>query len=165
VRVGRAVLGLVALAGLGLACGGDPAPAGVGRTQPPPGVGQAVRDGAFEFRVGLVQCGRPVVGDAPTLEAADGQFCLVELTVENATAEPRMFTDADQKAFNLAGMSYTTDPSAANYINEEDLPMDIAPGQRVTVTIVFDIPKDEKLTGLELHDSPFSAGVRVNLAP
>jgi hypothetical protein len=157
------VLSLVALAGLGLACGGDPAPTGAGEPSRPAGIGQPARDGTFEFRVGLIQCGRPVVGEAPVLEPADGQFCLVELTVENVGAEPRMFSDADQKAFNLAGMSYTTDPSAANYINEEDLPTDVGPGQRITVTIVFDIPKDEKLTGMELHDSPFSTGVRVDL--
>jgi hypothetical protein len=157
------VLALMALAGLGLACGGDPAPTAAGDPARPAGIGQPARDGTFEFRVGLIQCGRPVVGDDPMLERADGQFCLVELTVENVGAEPRMFTDADQKAFNLAGMSYTTDPSAANYINEEELPMDLDPGQRVTVTLVFDIPKDEKLSRLELHDSPFSTGVRVDL--
>jgi len=154
------------LAGLAFACGGRPAQPGVeGEAAAPEraGLGQPVHDGQFEFVVGSVQCGRPAVGQAPLVERADGQFCLVELTVKNLESTPRIFMDADQKAFNLAGMSYTTDPSAANYVNEQEMPMDVGPAQRVTVTIVFDIPTDEKLTGLELHDSPFSGGVRVDL--
>ena len=40
----------------------------------------------------------------------------------------------------------------------------INPGNKVTgVPIVFDVPPGTKLTHVELYDSPFSSGVRVNL--
>jgi hypothetical protein len=34
----------------------------------------------------------------------------------------------------------------------------------VTGVLVFDIPKDGRITSLELHDSPFSGGVTVDVA-
>jgi hypothetical protein len=33
----------------------------------------------------------------------------------------------------------------------------------VTGKVVFDVPKDAKITRLELHDSPFSGGIAVTV--
>lgn len=48
-------------------------------------------------------------------------------------------------------------------MNADTLLNDINPGNQVTGVVVFDIPKNVKLTRLELHDSPFSGGVPVSL--
>jgi hypothetical protein len=40
---------------------------------------------------------------------------------------------------------------------------DINPGNAVDGTFVFDVAKGTKIAQLELHDSPFSGGVKVNV--
>ncbi|MEK7536054.1 MAG: DUF4352 domain-containing protein, partial [Patescibacteria group bacterium] len=47
-------------------------------------IGGAARDGKFEFVVSSVQCGVASVGDNPYLtKTAQGQFCLLNVTVKN----------------------------------------------------------------------------------
>ena len=47
--------------------------------------------------------------------------------------------------------------------NNEVFLNEINPGNQVVGIVVFDIPKDARIIGLELHDSSFSDGVRIVL--
>lgn len=128
-------------------------------------LGKAVRDGKFEFTVRSVKCGIAVVGDNQFLqEKAQGQFCAVQLTVENIGDEPQsMFAD-NQYAFDTKGRKLSANPMASMADETSQvLWEEINPGNAVKGKVYFDIPKGSKLTSLELHDSAFSDGVTVRL--
>ncbi|MEH0985738.1 DUF4352 domain-containing protein [Micromonospora sp. CPCC 205556] len=128
-------------------------------------VGQAARDGKFEFTVKSTKCGVTKVGSDVVGEKAQGQFCLVTVNVKNIGKEAQMFDGSSQKAYAADGTEYSADTGAAIYANKnaETFLNDINPGNQVTGVVVFDIPKNVKLAKLELHDSPFSGGVDVTL--
>jgi len=129
------------------------------------GLGQPARDGKFEFTVTKVQCGVAQVGSDLFSRKAQGQYCLVSVTVANIGGEPRTLAAANQHAYNAAGATYDADSAASIYLDDAGrvLYEPINPGNKVNGTLVFDIPKDGKLVRLELHDSPLSGGVAVSL--
>ncbi len=92
---------------------------------------------------------------------AQGQFCLVHVSVKNIGNEARTFTSGDQYAYNAANQKYEADSSAAIYLEGDSRSFfeDINPGNSVNGVVVFDIPKDAAITKLELDDSAFSGGV------
>lgn len=171
------IAGLVALAGLALACGsasdGDkdvaaPAEAPKAGDSPQPkakaaGIGDKVRDGKFEFTVTKMNCDLTKVGNEYVGTKAQGKFCLVNITVKNIGKEAQMFDSSSQKAFDAEGTQYDADGGAAIYVNEdaETFLNNINPGNQVKGVVPFDVPKDVKIVKLELHDSPFSGGVSV----
>ncbi|HEY8534257.1 MAG TPA: DUF4352 domain-containing protein [Micromonospora sp.] len=128
-------------------------------------IGEPVRDGKFEFTVKSMKCGVSTVGDKYVQEKAQGQFCLITLTVKNIGKEPQTLVDSAQKAYAADGTEYSTDSTAALYANkgENTIFTEINPGNQISGVLVFDIPKDVTLTKLELHDSIFSGGVEVAL--
>ncbi|MER5454639.1 DUF4352 domain-containing protein [Micromonospora sp. NPDC002389] len=129
-------------------------------------IGDAARDGKFEFTVESSKCGVKKVGSDLLGAKAQGQFCLVTVNVKNIGKESQMFDGSSQKAYAADGTEYSADGSAALYANKnaETFLNDINPGNQVTGVIVFDIPKDVELTKLSLHDSMFSGGVVVALS-
>jgi hypothetical protein len=129
-------------------------------------VGEATRDGKFEFTVKQTKCGVATVGPKLLEEKAQGQFCLVTVQVKNIGKEAQMLSDSNQKAYAADGTEYSTDTGAGIYANEDSATFlnEINPGNQVTGVLVFDIPKNVKLTKLELHDSAFSGGVTVALS-
>ncbi|MEU1844152.1 DUF4352 domain-containing protein [Micromonospora sediminicola] len=129
-------------------------------------IGQPARDGKFEFTVKSAKCGVSKVGTSMLGAQAQGQFCLVTLNVKNIGKESQMFDGSSQKAYGANGTEYSADGAAALYANKnaETFLNDINPGNQVTGVVVFDVPKNVKLTKLELHDSMFSGGVTVSLA-
>jgi hypothetical protein len=130
-----------------------------------PGIGSAVRDGKFEFVVKGQKCGVARVGSEFLNQTAQGQYCLITMTIRNISDQPQTFSDSNQLGFNPAGAKYSSDTVASLYSNEgnQTFYAEINPGNQVTGTVVFDIPKGMKLGKLELHDSAFSGGVDVRL--
>ncbi|MET8252149.1 DUF4352 domain-containing protein [Micromonospora sp. NPDC005197] len=128
-------------------------------------VGEAARDGKFEFTVKSSKCGVAKIGTDLIGAKAQGQFCLVTLNVKNIGKEAQMFDGSSQKAYAADGTEYSADTGAAIYANKnaETFLNDINPGNQVNGVVVFDIPKNVKLAKLELHDSMFSGGVDVAL--
>lgn len=61
-------------------------------------IGDPVRDGKFEFTVQEVECGVKEVGPELLEEKAQGQFCLVTITVKNIGTEPQAFSDSTRRA-------------------------------------------------------------------
>jgi hypothetical protein len=131
-----------------------------------PGLNQPVRDGKFEFMVAKVECGIPSVGDQYLGKSAQGQYCEATVTVKNISSQPKTFDGGAQKAKGTNGQTYDDDTLAEIYANSQDQTFldEINPGNQVTGILVFDIPKDAKITQMELHDSSFSGGVTVAVA-
>lgn len=123
---------------------------------------QAARDGKFEFTVTKVACGKTEIGEDFLAEKAQGMFCLVTLTVKNIGDKPQTMFSENQAAYAGETM-YSADSSAALALkgNSDVWMNEVNPGNQVTGTIVFDVPKGTTLTRFELHDSAFSGGVTV----
>lgn len=129
---------------------------------------EAARDGKFEFTVKSVACGKVEVVSPETdalRQKAQGQYCLMTLSVKNIGNEQQYFSVSDQKLLNSSGQQYTADSTATLYNggNSQPLLAQINPGNSVEGALVFDIPKDQTPITAELHDSAFSGGVKVNL--
>ncbi len=137
------------------------APAGEPETA---GVGDAVRDGKFEFTVTEVETGVPSVGDEMFGQTAQGQYVLVHLTVENIGDEAQYFDGSSQELVDTAGRKHSADSSAAIYLDDSNSFLNqINPGNSVEGIVVFDVPADAELASITLHDSMFSGGVTVAL--
>ncbi len=141
------------------------APANAAPAKKKAGIGAPVRDGKFEFVVTSQKCGVPRVGGQYLNHNAQGQFCLIAVTVKNIGDVPQTLDASSQKAFNAAGQELAADGEASIYANEDHQTFlnQINPGNSVKGILVFDIPKGAALQRLELHDSPFSGGVEVSL--
>jgi hypothetical protein len=134
-------------------------------SRPPPGIGDAVRDGKFEFVVSRVDCSPTSIGPERLKRTAKGRYCVVSLSVRNIADGAQYFLGRAQKAFDAAGTAYGNDEIAGIYANRDTLTFlrKLDPGERVAGELVFDVPKPVRLTTLELHDSLLSDGVEVTL--
>lgn len=129
-----------------------------------PGIGDAVRDGKFEFVVTGVEDGGTEVGNEFLSEQAQGRFQLVHITVTNIGDEAQMMFDSNQKVRDEQGRTFEVDSMAGIYLDDNDIWLeDINPGNTVTGTLVFDMPEGATPVEIDLHDSAFSGGVTVSL--
>ena len=129
-----------------------------------PTIGTSVRDGKFEFVVTKVGAGVPSIGTDVIGTKAQGKFVLIDVTIKNIGDQPQTFFGSSTKAFDGAGKQYAPDDSAAIYLPDSNsFITPVNPGNTVTGTLVFDVPKEASLTSIELHDSAFSDGVTVGL--
>lgn len=128
-------------------------------------IGEAARDGKFEFTVHGVNCEKTELGNDFLNKEAQGKFCIVDITVKNIGDKAQGLSDSNQYAYNAEGHKYSADSEAALYLDDSAAKIyeEINPGNTIKGKIIFDIPKDVTLTSLELHDSAFSGGVKVNL--
>lgn len=139
------------------------------KTQELPKIGEAARDGKFEFTVKSVECGKTEVvsPDSDALrKSAQGQFCVMALSVKNIGDKQQGFFSMNQKLLDVANKQYATDDVATTYnspMSQQNSWAQINPGNSIDATIVFDIPKDAIATTAELHDSAYSGGVKVDL--
>ncbi len=129
-----------------------------------PAIGDAVRDGKFEFVVTDIEAGLESVGAEFLSEEAQGQFVLVHTTVSNIGDEGQTLYDGDQLLMDTEGRQHSANSMAGLVIEKNDTFFnEINPGNTVEGVIVFDIPTDAEPASLELHDSGFSGGVTVSL--
>jgi hypothetical protein len=130
---------------------------------PVPTTGRAGRDGSFAFAVRRVDCGDTRIGDSSFRDESRGVFCLVDLRITNVGNEARTFDASSQFAVDTRGRRH--EPSSATTVVDAASIFldDIGPGASVNGTVVFDVPVGTRLRELELHDSPFSGGVRLGL--
>ena len=127
-------------------------------------IGEPVRDGKFEFTVNSVKCGISKVGNEYLNTEAQGEFCAMQLSIENIGDEPQMMFADNQFAFDGKDRKYSAHSEASIYDESSQvLWEEINPGNSVKGKVYFDVPKGTKLTQLELHDSAFSEGVKVAL--
>jgi hypothetical protein len=130
------------------------------------GLNTPVRDGKFEFTVTGLDCGHQTVGSGFSTSTAQGEYCLLDVSVRNIGKESQSFTGSDQTALDGAGREYSDDTGAELDANTgtQTWSEDINPGNGVNGLLVFDVPAGTKLTTIELHDSMFSRGVKVRLS-
>ena len=130
-------------------------------------IGMPIRDGKFEFTVKSLKCGVPSVSDNSgyITKSAQGQYCLVDISVKNIGDKQQLFMENDQKLLNASNVEYSADSTATVYNsnNSDVFVNEINPGNTVEGTIVYDIPKDQTPVTAELHDSSFSNGVKISL--
>jgi hypothetical protein len=138
---------------------GAPAGGSGGRTAGRRGV---VRDGKLEFAVSSVSCGHDTVGQGPLRVESSGQFCLVRLQVRNIGDESWTLP-INQYLFDTAGDRHGIDFRAGVAVSSQRLLRQLEPGQRVSGTLVFNLPTDERPERLELHDSLLSGGTELRV--
>lgn len=129
-------------------------------------IGQAAKDGKFEFIVKSIECGKTRVGDQYLGKDAQGQFCMLNVTVKNVGNEAQSLFADNQYLYDSADKRFSADSEAAIYSGGTQGRTwydQINPGNSVSGAIIFDVPKDSKIVSAELHDSAFSGGVKVNL--
>jgi hypothetical protein len=124
------------------------------------------KDGKFEFTVTGMKCGVRSVGPKELGQQAQGEFCLVDVTVKNVGTSAEMFDGSSQKAYDAKGAEYSHDGSAAIHANEQSQTFlqSINPGNQVKGKLIFDVPQGTKLTSVVMHESMLTAGVRVPLS-
>ncbi|MEV6526515.1 DUF4352 domain-containing protein [Longispora sp. NPDC051575] len=144
------------------------ATSGLVRTDEPNGgyaLNAPARDGRFEFVVSKVDCGIPQIGQDFVIKKAQGQFCVVTLSVRNIGDTPQTFSVVNQHGWGPKGVYYDSDEVATAFANvEQSLWMSrVNPGNSISGVIVFDIPTDAALQKLDLHDAPSSGGVTIKV--
>jgi Protein kinase domain/Domain of unknown function (DUF4352) len=140
---------------------------GQGATTPPSRsgsqIGQPVRDGNLQFVVSGVRCGVPQVGTGLIHRTADGQYCLADVRATNVKKDARTLYEPFQKLVDSAGHKHSADITMRVVLRNQTIWDKIEPGQQVSGTMVFDIPRDATAAALELHDGIASGGVTVRL--
>ncbi|MEV0295109.1 DUF4352 domain-containing protein [Nocardia sp. NPDC050710] len=123
--------------------------------------GAEVRDGKFGFVVTRVDPPVPTVGDNQFLKKdAQGEYVLVHIDVTNTGDRPQTYFGENQKLVDDQGRLYTNDTAAELNLNKNVI-SEINPGNKISVTLVFDVPRGTTPSAVEFHDSVFSGGVRV----
>ncbi|MEV2222710.1 DUF4352 domain-containing protein [Nocardia vinacea] len=131
----------------------------------PAALGTEVRDGKFGFVVNNVETGVKTAGTNQFMKKdAQGQYVLVHVTVSNTSGKPQSYFGSNQKLFDTQGRQFTNDTSAEINLNDHSvIGTDINPGNKIEVTIAFDIPVDAQPAVIEFHDSAFSGGAKASL--
>ncbi|MFI0370833.1 DUF4352 domain-containing protein [Actinomadura sp. 1N219] len=126
-------------------------------------MGEAAKDGKFTFVVTDVSTRTESIGDEFVGREPQGKFVMVDVKVTNHATEAQGFLGSDQKLL-ASGNTYSADDEAAAYLpSSQSLYEQINPGNKVSGVVIFDVPRKVKPTAIELHDSAFSNGVRVDL--
>ncbi|MGY1680680.1 DUF4352 domain-containing protein [Geodermatophilus sp. SYSU D01176] len=129
-----------------------------------PGIGEPAADGKFNFVVNGVDCSVTEIGSEFLSQKAQGQFCIVDLTITNIGDQAQSFFGDNATLFNGQGQQFSADGEAAMYLEDSSsLYEEINPGNTLASKVVFDVPAGTVPTSIELHDSAFSGGVTVAL--
>ncbi|GGN39266.1 hypothetical protein FHR83_006753 [Actinoplanes campanulatus] len=129
-------------------------------------LGKPAKDGKFEFTVTGMKCGAKKVGGQFNEVRAQGEFCQVSVTVKNVGTSAEIFDSNSQKAYDEAGTEYSVDSAAELAVNDDNQTWleNINPGNKIKGVLVFDVPAGTKPATIVVHESMFTAGVRVPLA-
>ena len=153
-----AVAGIVTFLGRG--------PEAVGPDAAPVPAETTGSDGALSFQVRATECGFENV-IAQERIAAEGQFCLLELTVGAAvSASPAPLDLACQYAVTDGQERYLVHEQATLAgVDPAPFRSGVPPGGKRDVELAFDLPTDARAVGFELHAACGSPGVRLAAGP
>jgi Domain of unknown function (DUF4352) len=127
-------------------------------------VGEPARDGKFEFLVEGINCDQTYVGAGDFTHEAQGKYCIVRVQVTNIGDKSQTFSGSNVTLIDAAKNQFTADTGAAMYMdNAQSVFSPINPGNSVEAQVAFDVPRETVPDLLDLHDSPFSSGVRVQV--
>jgi hypothetical protein len=135
-----------------------------------PTLNQPANDGKFSFTVTSFKCGETQItqpDDSYQTSQAQGQFCVMDLTVKNIGSVAQDFDPSSQYIYDNANKQYSSSSDAtitANPTSSDFSVLDtVNPGVSVSGIVVFDIPAGTSPTYVMLHDSGASNGVKVSL--
>ena len=140
------------------ACGG-------GADPDPGGFGSPVTDGFFTFTVDNFECGSLEVSRGSIRRVARSQFCLLSLTVTNTGEAGRRLDFEAQRLLDGERAEFGADLKASLVINPGLGSRELAPGETVNPTVVFDVNNPVAITTARLHDGIFSDGVETPIRP
>lgn len=129
------------------------------------GLGTEVRDGKFGFVVTKVETGLATIGKGSSWfsETAEGQFVVVYVDVTNTSNKSQYYASSNQVLIDEQGREFTNNFSAEFGLEGNDKGAgDINPGITRSTRVVFDIPVGAVPVAIEVHDSMFSGGARIN---
>ena len=143
-----------------------PSPATTAATTPPPPTQPSGKDGNFAFTVNSQQCGLTTIGTSyPETAPAGTQWCVYLMTVTNDKSAAGDFFAGNQKAIDASGKQLSADTTALIYMDNSSASdmSTINPGVSIDVTVPFQLATGDTIKYLDLHDSMFSGGVKVNV--
>jgi hypothetical protein len=120
--------------------------------------GDPVDDGSLRFVVTSV--GKANIQSDPQ---PAGVYFIADVNVTNMGKEPRSFDVQNQKLINAAGRKYAAMSADVVAAKLETKTVVVKPGEVIEVAMRFDVPRQPKVTEIELHESPTSAGAKVRL--
>lgn len=121
-------------------------------------IGTPVRDGKFQFTITAVTHAKHAGGLLGA--TAQGRYTILHVTVKNIGGQAQTLDASSQYVYDARGRQFSADSAASS---QSFFLTQINPGNEVTGTIAFDLPKGDHAVKAELHDSPFSNGVTVTL--
>jgi hypothetical protein len=129
------------------------------------GIGSKVRDGTFDFVVtGVEHPGKTLAGKAGETLTAQGEFVVVRVNVTNIGKEARHLGFSCQLLSNDEGQKFEPSPAILSTKDALKYVEWINPGDTVKgAVMLFDVAPGTEVATIELHDSPFSPGVKVKL--
>src|SRR4029453_1403038 len=83
------------------------------------GIGDAVVDGQFTFTVQSVKCGKESIGSGIFKEEAQGEYCMVNMKVEN-TGDESQFMDSSSQYMYIGDNQYSTSDDALLALDESE---------------------------------------------
>jgi hypothetical protein len=120
---------------------------------------QTAKDEEVAFTIRSIRCNRTKILD----EEAAGRFCIVGVNLRNESGAPISLQPKFQYA-DVSGERRFKASSNDGYYADNALSSpyrEIAPGETIGGSFVFDIPFDTRLKTLELHSTEDSEGVVV----
>ena len=129
-------------------------------------IGQVATDGDFAFEVKNVSCGtsaNAVVEGAGEQVPPAAEECLVTMTVTDDTGTSQTYFSGNQYAYDPAGHQFSADATATEALVSVDDDTEVHPGATINVIFPFQIPVNDRIIRLELHDSAYSNGVTVDV--
>lgn len=131
------------------------------------GIGSKVLDGKYEFVVtGVERPGKSIAGEFGTELTAQGEFVLVRVNITNVGDEAQMLDSSSQVLFNDKGQKSSPSSALMSLKDANKFFLtNINPGNTVKgAPLLFDVAPGTKIASVELHDSPFSDGVKVKVS-
>jgi eukaryotic-like serine/threonine-protein kinase len=121
-------------------------------------------DGGLRFTVVDFDCGASQIGRRPLVKEAKGEFCLVQIQVENLGGGGTYIWQGSQRLRDTDGNDHKPDDWSWLY-NDATRPLygEIKVGKPVTGTLVFDVPKGLKFDVLVVKQQPLSDGAIIRL--
>lgn len=126
------------------------------------GIGTPVEVGDLSLTVTDVETGVASVGDSIWDTKANGEFVIVSFTITNNGSSPESIFSDDFMLINDAGAEFATS-SDAWHVEDYLVWEEINPGNSFTGVLIYDVPTDTNVTGLEVSVGWFGTPVSVDL--
>jgi len=126
-------------------------------------LGEEGSDGQFTFVANSWECGPRELARGILRSEATGTYCLLSIRVENTGDASRRSVAASQRLVDDLGRTHDAAIQEMVIMNPGDFGAELNPGLARDVVLVFDVAAPFSINRAELHDGPFSRGVKIIL--